>query len=538
MMKVKISKLKIKDWLTILLIFTVILRIPTFFEPHWYFDEGIYATIGKWWVNGAKLYTDVWDHKPPGIFLIFGISYLFEKFTSVNILFWAKLAATISVLLTQILLFKITSCIEQLSFCKKNQTSYITLISPFLFGLLTSLPFWEGHMANGEIFMVLFTTLGIYLILKFFWNQTPKLPITPSFRQTASYQLPIFLSGLFFAIAILIKPAAIFDCLFCLFFILRSRSSQTKNSFLAFTLGTCLPILLIAAVFFQQGNFTEFYNANITYNLTYITAGAREFVYSNLIQLGKLVLFIFGILLIFKTSRLNYLFLFSTLLLFDFVSILLSSRLYIHYLIQGFPAFSILGFIILLNFKNSLKKTLPPSLLFTLYSLLLIFIPLNERFHFNNWIPYQFNSFGYYQNFTQYILKCKTQTDYNKFFGHGINENQEIVKFITAENEVCNSRSNCPTPLSIFIWGGGETPWLYYDSNLKPATRFTNYFHIENKPDAYKEVIKKIKVTSPQIIVLFDNTPFFPELEKLLNERYFCSADLTGNAKLHILTKH
>src|SRR5216684_4250650 len=46
----------------------VLLRIPSFIEPSWYSDAGTYADIG-WALNhGARLYVDVWDNKPPGIY--------------------------------------------------------------------------------------------------------------------------------------------------------------------------------------------------------------------------------------------------------------------------------------------------------------------------------------------------------------------------------------------------------------------------------------------------------------------------------------
>ncbi len=46
----------------------VLLRIPSFIEPPWYSDAGTYADIG-WALNhGARLYVDVWDNKPPGIY--------------------------------------------------------------------------------------------------------------------------------------------------------------------------------------------------------------------------------------------------------------------------------------------------------------------------------------------------------------------------------------------------------------------------------------------------------------------------------------
>jgi len=47
-----------------LLIYTC-LRIPGFFEPHWYTDEAGYATAAREMLRGKVLYLGIWNNKPP-----------------------------------------------------------------------------------------------------------------------------------------------------------------------------------------------------------------------------------------------------------------------------------------------------------------------------------------------------------------------------------------------------------------------------------------------------------------------------------------
>jgi len=55
-------------WFIVISSAFVLLRLPSFVEPTWYSDAGTYADIG-WALNrGARLYLDVWDNKPPGIY--------------------------------------------------------------------------------------------------------------------------------------------------------------------------------------------------------------------------------------------------------------------------------------------------------------------------------------------------------------------------------------------------------------------------------------------------------------------------------------
>ncbi|HEY4684730.1 MAG TPA: hypothetical protein VII57_01655, partial [Dehalococcoidia bacterium] len=44
---------------------TLILRLPTFFEPPWHTDEGIFAAVAQKVVSGGQLYADAWESKPP-----------------------------------------------------------------------------------------------------------------------------------------------------------------------------------------------------------------------------------------------------------------------------------------------------------------------------------------------------------------------------------------------------------------------------------------------------------------------------------------
>jgi 4-amino-4-deoxy-L-arabinose transferase-like glycosyltransferase len=46
------------------LVFTV-LRLPSFFEPHWYTDEASYVGVARSVLSGRVLYSQIWNNKPP-----------------------------------------------------------------------------------------------------------------------------------------------------------------------------------------------------------------------------------------------------------------------------------------------------------------------------------------------------------------------------------------------------------------------------------------------------------------------------------------
>ena len=48
-----------------------ILRLPSLFEPDWYGDEGVYQVLGMGIKAGRLLYRDIFDNKPPFLYLLY-----------------------------------------------------------------------------------------------------------------------------------------------------------------------------------------------------------------------------------------------------------------------------------------------------------------------------------------------------------------------------------------------------------------------------------------------------------------------------------
>src|SRR3990167_2443375 len=57
---------------TVILVF-ILLRIPSLIEPYWYGDEGIYQVIGQAMREGRTLYSEIWDNKPPLLYIIYAL---------------------------------------------------------------------------------------------------------------------------------------------------------------------------------------------------------------------------------------------------------------------------------------------------------------------------------------------------------------------------------------------------------------------------------------------------------------------------------
>src|ERR1700704_3424949 len=65
---------KTEVWFLIIISFSFfLLRLPSLFEPLWYGDEGVYQVIGMAINQGRLLYRDIWDNKPPLLYLLYAI---------------------------------------------------------------------------------------------------------------------------------------------------------------------------------------------------------------------------------------------------------------------------------------------------------------------------------------------------------------------------------------------------------------------------------------------------------------------------------
>src|SRR6266403_2467878 len=67
----KIEKTKTFWYLLWISLGFFLLRFPSLFEPNWYGDEGIYQVIGRALNNGSMLYSQIWDNKPPLLYLTY-----------------------------------------------------------------------------------------------------------------------------------------------------------------------------------------------------------------------------------------------------------------------------------------------------------------------------------------------------------------------------------------------------------------------------------------------------------------------------------
>ena len=410
-----LEKLKIPNWLAILLFACLLLRVPSFFEPYYYGDEMIYLTLGQGIRRGVPLYSGLHDNKPPVLYLIAALA---------GSLVWFKVFLAIASLISIILFAKIV---------KKKAATVI-------FALLTTLPLLEGNTANAENFMMVFSLGAIYILL------TKKLDIKN-----------LIFSGVLLGISFLTKVPALFDLpIVIIFWVITTQINKEslikiiKNSFYI-VLGFLVPITLSLGWYLAIGNAGDYIKAAFMQNVGYVSSWRpgdvqKSFLVRNAPLLTRFLIAFLGIIITFLfRKKLSKPFILATIwLALSLFAVTISERPYPHYLLQSVAPIAILLGILFT------RKTVEQSLV-VIPLLIAFFVPVYYRFWYYPTALYYFRFIKYSSGI---IDKEKYLSGYSKYTPR----NYQIANFL-----VNSSYKN----EKVFVWGP-DSPTIYALSRRVP----------------------------------------------------------------------
>jgi len=466
------TNMKTKKILIIIITVNILIRIPALFDPVSYGDECIYLTLGNAFNKGQVFYRDIHDNKPPML-------YLTAALAQAN-LFWFRLITIIANSLNLCLIYLITK-----KFLKNQKAA---LLSAIFFAIFSFFP--EGRIANAEIYMVLFASLGLFLSLQ---TKERKKPMP----------LHHFASGLSFSIAFLYKVPIAFDYLGFLLAFFFFPAKKIKNIFSTLAnknlylniLGFIVPIALSIIYYSLHGAFTPYVRSALMQNVGYLSSWGG----SNLgLYIRALILFALTILLFIFRKKLKFPFyLFALLTAFGLYGVFLSERPYPHYLMEVVPWFAVLAAILLT--QKGTKRII--------IALLLIFLTFFAVKQYQFW---WYPQIPYYKNFLSFISGKKNKQQYFSFFGTQVLTNYKIAKYIKLHTNP-NDR--------VFIWG--DAACIYALSDRLPPGRYTVNYHIYDF-NGYRETLNAIKNKKPPLIIMLQNAQKdFPQLKNYLAQNYF-----------------
>lgn len=444
----------IPSWVLALLAAVLLLRIPFLFEPYWYGDEMIYLTLGQALRRGLVFYRDIYDNKPPLLYLMAAISENLSVF---------KALLTVWNLATIAVFYKLAA---HLFYSRKT----LVKVSVVTFALLTTLPLLEGNIVNAELFMILPTIFAFWVLLS----------KTPSPKN-------IFLSGVLASTSILFKVPALFDlgAIVFLWLVAVDKFKETSvfaKKLLILTLGVFTPIAATLVYFTLLGAANQYLAAAFLQNIGYLSSfrpGDQDlsFLQRNLPLLARLA--IVGVILTIlflkrKTIPKNLSFV-TSWFAFSLFAATLSERPYPHYLIQVVPSLSLfVGLFVEGVGKERSFSLVPLSLL----ALALVFFKF-----------YYFPVFSYYKNFIDFAIGSKSKWQYFSYFDKSLENLYETANFVAQYS----SKED-----TIFVWG--DNPAVYTLSRRLPPQKYTVSYHIIDFKGE-RETLDKIIEKKPKYII-------------------------------------
>lgn len=447
------------------IVFTL-LRIPSLVEPDWYGDEGIYQVIGRAILNGRLLYSEIWDNKPP-------LLYIYYAFVNGD-LFWIRLLSLVFGIGAIISFYLLSKNI----FANKKLPIYLSTIS---FSVLFGLPLIEGNVANAENFMLFPIILSLLLVTKLKSTSKSIIPIT---------------SGFLLSIAFLTKIVAIFDLsafiliLFCLRFSKNSLINvrhHTLSKPLEFVkalkqevlilISFLTPIMLVSLFFIFRGAFTDYIRATLSQNVGYVGYANYLFIPQGLLVL-KLGLLIFGsfLIVIYRKKLGTSGIIIYSWLMFSMFNAFFSGRPYPHYVLAILPSLCLLFGSIFIFRKN---------FIFNIIVFITPLVLINKNFNFYTKI------FPYYNNYFEFLTEKKSVQKYQAFFDKATPVNYKIAEFI---------RNNTARHESVFLLSD-RSP-IYFLSDKLPPGRYIVEYHISFYNDAVAETQKALNEKKPKYIIV------------------------------------
>ena len=463
------SKYTSKDKTQLVAIFIIILILPLVIllpnNPYHYpipnRDSGVFLYIGQQWLKGYIPYRDVWDHKPPMIFMINAFGLLVGQGTRWGL--WV---------------------LELFFLCLSAGLGYIGLNRslgrlPAIFGsvtwLITLAVLWEGGNFTEE-YALLFQFLAILL---FFIAETN--------NRNVWY---FFLIGVTGAISFLLRQNLIGIWLAIYIYLLFERfiTRELKRlvaDFFYILIGTLSVIGIIVLYFSAFGALDDFLDATIKYNLIYSTNGMTNRLQSIMIGLIKTsfsgagiivsITWVLGLLLLLtgKSEKLEIGGAKRALLTISIIALpieilltSLSGRSYPHYYIAWLPAYALLsGYFVLLWPAMITKKRANKFGIISILTIMCVFPVV--------------------------VLSMKLITSIRQT---GFLEDEKIVEYI---------RNNSGVDDYVLMWGA-ETAYNFV-SNRQSPTRYVYQYPLftsgYQNPNMIQEFLTDLEEKKPLLII-------------------------------------
>ena len=463
-----------------ILLLAAALRLPAFFQPPWYMDEGIFAFVGNGWRSGGALYTDVWDNKPPGIFAVYALAWSSGlEMLAVRLLDLAAMLGTI------VLVYAIA---------RRFTGDVAGFVAASLTAVLLGLPTIEGYIANTESFLILFTTAGMYLLLHAY-DARPRATVFVA-------------AGLALGAACMFKQVGAFDVAAAAAFLAIAYRRDAVRPLVMLGAGVAVLPLTALVLFGVFGSVDDLVFSTVT-----SLAGYREDSTDTGPERFLVALIPLAIALPYAAWRRPWQahapdVLFVLWLAFTALAVTASGRAYPHYLLQMVPPVALVAATLVSSHRPRLPRAIAALGQLTAVVVLanVILGPLPNL----AWNREPDFTRGYYANFLDYALGDIDREEHDAFFGSRAHAHLGLYDQL----DQAGLRSE-----KVFVWG--DVPWLYTEAGLRAVTPYATLFNaveVEGDHDAVAALL--LDHEPPYILVMAETRASWDAVQPVLAERY------------------
>jgi len=478
-------------------------------------DEGAYGYMGWGMLNGLVPYKDMYDQKPPGIFVLNSLVFLLFEPTALNV----KIFASIYSLGTVLAVFMVT---------RKLAGREEACLAALLYGLFSCGPHIQGGGVNSEVFMVLPYTLAAYSFLKLL--------------ETGSRKNYVYF-GFWTSLACTIKQVALVNFLWLTIYLLiriwQRRQLDTvpgvlMDGFLV-AIGAVIPWVPFLLYFHLSEALSNFYFWQVSFNFQYRAQGPQG--------LPHLSLFVARMISVLSENGFLWLaalagigcrwpilrrkaetskeenespqqaawIIMALWPIFSFIGVALGKRFFPHYFIQLIPSLAVLGGVGLMDLIRKVRRRgidflrRPAGVgMVVIFALaFLSFVKADARYYL------EYN--GMQISLRQFNTPLFSVTRY-------------IGKYLKERTE--------PSDL-IYVWR--VNPEInFYALRKSPTPYLMHSIMSYNLPqDPHEEVLESLHRSPPRYIVIMEKIVEFPTLLDFINQNY----QLETNLDLELLKK-
>jgi hypothetical protein len=482
---------KPRVYVSICVAYLVMMRLPGLFDGLWYLDENIYLSIGYGLTKGQRLYQDVWDNKPPLIYLVYALGSLISSssiwvFRLINLFFSVGMVLGLHYVTTKILQFSKVATL----------VSTLTITFFLVHG-------WEVYIFNGEN---LFAPLILFGVLTLYSSKT------------ISFNKHTFFASTFFSLAAFTKIHAVVEIgvLILVWALITTQNLFQKphiKSLAGMTGIIIFPYIILVLLYIYFGqlailsySLVGFSQSYLSYSHPVIFGFSQDWLSGNAFRSFLLITFFGLTIYLYKIKQISR----QSLIIFSWIFVttytaFLSERPYPHYIIPLFVPLSLLaGFGI--QTGKSKNLSMKEKIVYSISTILLV----SQVF----FVFAQSQPVSIYQKpqdrFGELIQLVAGKITLEEYQLRSNRDQQTKIKIITSLIYVESKPED-------IIYVVANTPEIYPITNrLSAGRQITDFQYDRSIETTYRDIMKK----SPTLFVLDEKSPVYKDFKALVEKDF------------------